>query len=112
MLITLIFHELFSEELKQCELGNKIRFWSAHDNDLIYAYRQGTSFGHGKVATLLKSNNLELARIIDERHPVWMIVDSIAAGKYSFSVQADLDVVKPLPAWRTEEKSEAKDINQ
>lgn len=58
-------HEVFHDQLDECEEGDEFTLWTRPEAPLIYAYRDGTIGGHGKVVTISKLDNPKLVEMMD-----------------------------------------------
>lgn len=58
-------HEVFHDHLRECEEGESFTLWTRPEAPLIYAYRDGTIGGQGKVVTINKMDNPELVKMMD-----------------------------------------------
>ena len=58
-------HEVFHDQLQECEDGDSLALWTKPEVDLIYAYRSGTVNGQGKVVTISKHDNPKLVEMLD-----------------------------------------------
>jgi hypothetical protein len=57
--------EVFHDQLHDCEEGDTFALWTRPDADLIYAYRNGTTGGGGKVVTISKRDNPKLVEMLN-----------------------------------------------
>lgn len=63
-------HEVFHDKLRECEEGDSLTLWTRPGAQLIYAYRDGTINGRGKVVTISKLDNPKLVEMINAG---WMV---------------------------------------
>ncbi|MGR2664269.1 hypothetical protein ACUXVY_22000 [Chromobacterium haemolyticum] len=65
-------------ELLLCKPNDKIRLWSKSHLDFVNAYRPGTLGGDGLVFSMLKSENINIAEIVDSGDWVWAEINVIS----------------------------------
>ncbi|WP_306393340.1 hypothetical protein [Telluria beijingensis] len=58
-------HEVFHDQLHECEEGDEFTLWTRPEAPLIYAYRDGTIGGQGKVVAISKLDNPKLVEMMD-----------------------------------------------
>jgi hypothetical protein len=90
----IIFFEVFPEQLTQCKAGTEIILWSREDYEFINGYREGTGGGEGKVFSMLKADNPQIAECFDLRHPIWAIVTDCENGKFNIEFKVDRNIIE------------------
>lgn len=60
--------------LGDCNVGDKLRLWQKPGSDLINAYAPWSTAGNGRIATLLRSKNTDLATCMDQGHSLWLLL--------------------------------------
>jgi len=80
--------EVFHDQLRECEEGDSFTLWTKPGAELIYAYRDGTIGGQGKVVTISKHDNPKLVEMMDAG---WLVdLTLIAKGdRLKFQLSAD-----------------------
>jgi hypothetical protein len=112
MIDHLTIHEVFHDQLRECEEGDSFTLWTKPDADLIYAYRDGTVGGRGKVITISKHDNPKLVEMMDAG---WLVdLTLIAKGdRLKFQLEAEPPnppevVAERAAAYAAKERHEAR----
>lgn len=102
-------YEVFHDQLRECEDGDSFSLWTRPEVNFIYAYRSGTVGGHGKVATISKLENPELAEMLDIGWSVDLtLIKSGAVLKFELTAEPPEIVAQRAAAYRKGFREEAR----